>query len=117
VKTPGSRGVFTIVTIVTTVTNHASPLTLFLTLTAGSPGGNSVDGPTASGKTGVVRNWRSTYLWKSSAWIPRWCIAMDIGTAKPHLTTRLKVLHHLIDLVDPTEGYSAAQFCEDALRR
>ncbi len=40
---------------------------------------------------------------------------MDIGTAKPDLPTRLKVPHHLIDIIDPTEIYSAAQFCEGAL--
>ncbi len=73
-------------------------------------------GPTASGKTGVAlelaQHFPVEIVSVDSALVYR---RMDIGTAKPHLTTRLKVPHHLIDLIDPTEGYSAAQFCEDAL--
>ncbi len=73
-------------------------------------------GPTASGKTGVAvelaRHFPVEIVSVDSALVYR---RMDIGTAKPDLTTRLKVPHHLIDLIDPTEGYSAAQFCEDAL--
>jgi tRNA dimethylallyltransferase len=40
---------------------------------------------------------------------------MDIGTAKPDRATRARVPHHLIDLIDPTESYSAARFRDDAL--
>jgi tRNA dimethylallyltransferase len=40
---------------------------------------------------------------------------MDVGTAKPDAATRARVAHHLIDLVDPTEAYSAARFARDAL--
>jgi tRNA dimethylallyltransferase len=40
---------------------------------------------------------------------------MDIGTAKPDAETRLQVPHHLIDIIDPTQRYSAAQFQADAL--
>ncbi len=40
---------------------------------------------------------------------------MDVGTAKPDVTTRASVPHHLIDIVDPTESYSAARFRDDAL--
>jgi tRNA dimethylallyltransferase len=40
---------------------------------------------------------------------------MDIGTAKPDRATRERVPHHLLDLIDPTESYSAARFCADAL--
>jgi tRNA dimethylallyltransferase len=73
-------------------------------------------GPTASGKTGVAlelaQHFPVEIVSVDSALVYR---RMDIGTAKPDLTTRLKVPHHLIDLIDPTEGYSAAQFCEDAL--
>ena len=73
-------------------------------------------GPTASGKTGVAlelaQHFPVEIISVDSALVYR---RMDIGTAKPDLTTRLKVPHHLIDLIDPTEGYSAAQFCEDAL--
>ena len=39
---------------------------------------------------------------------------MDIGTAKPSREERAAVPHHLIDLVDPTEWYSAGRFCIDA---
>jgi tRNA dimethylallyltransferase len=41
---------------------------------------------------------------------------MDIGTAKPSAEERRSVPHHLIDLLDPTERYSAGRFREDALR-
>ncbi len=41
---------------------------------------------------------------------------MDIGTAKPSSEERGAVPHHLIDLLDPTEAYSAGRFREDALR-
>ena len=73
-------------------------------------------GPTASGKTGVAlelaRHFPVEILSVDSALVYR---RLDIGTAKPDLATRLKVPHHLIDIIDPTERYSAAQFCEDAL--
>jgi tRNA dimethylallyltransferase len=39
---------------------------------------------------------------------------MDIGTAKPDATARAAVPHHLIDLIEPIEAYSAAQFARDA---
>lgn len=39
---------------------------------------------------------------------------MDIGTAKPDAATRARVAHHLLDIVDPAEVYSAARFAEDA---
>ena len=41
---------------------------------------------------------------------------MDIGTAKPSVAERRAVPHHLIDLLDPTERYSAGRFREDAIR-
>jgi tRNA dimethylallyltransferase len=41
---------------------------------------------------------------------------MDIGTAKPSAEERALVPHHLIDLIEPTQSYSAAQFVVDALR-
>lgn len=40
---------------------------------------------------------------------------MDIGTAKPGAQERTAVPHHLIDLLDPSESYSAARFRSDAL--
>jgi tRNA dimethylallyltransferase len=41
---------------------------------------------------------------------------MDIGTAKPSAAERAAVPHHLIDVIDPREAYSAAQFAADATR-
>jgi tRNA dimethylallyltransferase len=41
---------------------------------------------------------------------------MDIGTAKPSAAERAAVPHHLIDLIEPTQAYSAAQFVADAQR-
>ena len=41
---------------------------------------------------------------------------MDIGTAKPSLNHRTQVVHHLIDIVDPTDAYSVSQFVMDAHR-
>ena len=73
-------------------------------------------GPTASGKTGVAlelaRRFPLEIVSVDSALVYR---HMDIGTAKPDLDTRLRVRHHLIDVIDPTENYSAAQFRNDAL--
>jgi tRNA dimethylallyltransferase len=40
---------------------------------------------------------------------------MDIGTSKPSLAERARVAHHLIDLCDPSEPYSAGRFQRDAL--
>ncbi len=40
---------------------------------------------------------------------------MDIGTAKPSLALRAGVAHHLIDVCDPAESYSAGRFVQDAL--
>ncbi len=41
---------------------------------------------------------------------------MDIGTAKPDAATRAAVPHHLIDIRDPDQPYSAGEFRADALR-
>ncbi len=40
---------------------------------------------------------------------------MDIGTAKPDADSRRRIAHHLIDIRDPAEGYSAGEFTRDAL--
>src|SRR5690606_6145801 len=39
---------------------------------------------------------------------------MDIGTAKPSAEVRAAVPHHLIDILDPAEAYSAGRFTRDA---
>jgi tRNA dimethylallyltransferase len=41
---------------------------------------------------------------------------MDVGTAKPDAATRKRVPHHLIDILEPTEAYSAGRFRDDVLR-
>ena len=73
-------------------------------------------GPTASGKTGVAlelaRRFPVEIISVDSAQVYR---HMDIGTAKPDLATRLRFPHHLIDVIEPNERYSAARFREDAL--
>jgi tRNA dimethylallyltransferase len=72
-------------------------------------------GPTASGKTGLAAKLAQRFAFEivnvDSAQVYR---HMDIGTAKPDRRTLARVPHHLVDLVDPTERYSAARFCEDA---
>lgn len=72
-------------------------------------------GPTASGKTGLacelVHHFPFEIISVDSAMIYR---DMDIGTAKPSNQELLLAPHHLIDIKDPTESYSAAQFCTDA---
>ncbi len=73
-------------------------------------------GPTASGKTGVAlelaRRFPVEIVSVDSAQVYR---HMNIGTAKPDLDTRLRFPHHLIDVIEPNERYSAAQFRDDAL--
>jgi len=74
-------------------------------------------GPTASGKTGVavelVQRMPVELISVDSALVFR---HMDIGTAKPDAATLTRAPHHLIDIIDPTEAYSAATFRKDALR-
>jgi tRNA dimethylallyltransferase len=74
-------------------------------------------GPTASGKTGVAvelaQQLPVELISVDSALVFR---DMDIGTAKPDAATLARAPHHLIDIIDPTEAYSAAAFRKDALR-
>jgi len=76
-------------------------------------------GPTASGKSAAAMH-LAAHLGRpveivsvDSALVYR---GMDIGTAKPTAAERAQVPHHLIDLIEPTEAYSAAQFVQDAHR-
>lgn len=73
-------------------------------------------GPTASGKTAVACELIHLFPFEivsvDSAMIYR---DMDIGTAKPSLSELHRAPHHLINIKEPTESYSAAQFCSDAL--
>lgn len=74
-------------------------------------------GPTASGKTAaaleIARHIPAEIISVDSALVYR---GMDIGTAKPTTEERAAAPHHLIDIVDPTDAYSAMQFRQDALR-
>jgi len=74
-------------------------------------------GPTASGKTAVAlalaRELPLEIVSVDSATVYR---GMDIGTAKPDAAERAAVPHHLIDILDPAEAYSAARFAADATR-
>lgn len=74
-------------------------------------------GPTASGKTGVavelVQRLPLEIISVDSALVYR---HMNIGTAKPDTETLRVAPHHLIDIIEPTQAYSAAHFCTDALK-
>lgn len=73
-------------------------------------------GPTASGKTDLACSLADQLpvelISVDSALIYR---QMDIGTAKPDRATLDKYPHHLIDIRDPAESYSAAEFRDDVL--
>jgi tRNA dimethylallyltransferase len=72
-------------------------------------------GPTASGKSALAlalcEQLPCEIVSVDSAQVYR---GMDVGTAKPDAATRARVPHHLVDLCDPAEAYSAARFCADA---
>ena len=74
-------------------------------------------GPTAAGKTAaalaIAQALPVEIVSVDSALVYR---GMDIGTAKPSAAERALVPHHLIDLIEPTGAYSAAQFVADARR-
>lgn len=74
-------------------------------------------GPTASGKTGLAvelyQHLPVELISVDSALVYQ---CMDIGTAKPDAATLAIAPHHLIDLIPPTEVYSAANFRNDALK-
>ena len=74
-------------------------------------------GPTASGKTvaalALAARFPVEIISVDSAQVYR---DMDLGTAKPSAAERAAVPHHLIDILDPTQSYSAAQFRTDAVR-
>ncbi|MDO8387479.1 MAG: tRNA (adenosine(37)-N6)-dimethylallyltransferase MiaA [Polaromonas sp.] len=76
-----------------------------------------VAGPTASGKTAaalaIAAQRPVEIISVDSALVYR---GMDIGTAKPTAGERAFVPHHLIDIRDPLQAYSAAEFVADATR-
>jgi len=75
-----------------------------------------LQGPTASGKTDLALQLADALpceiISVDSALVYR---GMDIGTAKPSKTLLAQYPHHLIDICDPSEAYSAARFRADAL--
>lgn len=76
----------------------------------------TIMGPTASGKTDcalqLAKRFPIEIVSVDSALVYR---GMDIGTAKPDSEMLAQVPHHLIDIRDPAEAYSAADFVADAL--
>ncbi len=76
-----------------------------------------ITGPTAVGKTGLTIDLAHAFnceiISMDSMQVYRY---MDIGTAKPDLEERQGVVHHLIDILDPDQQYSAAAFVADALQ-
>ncbi len=74
-------------------------------------------GPTASGKTDLALQLADALpceiISVDSALIYR---TMDIGSAKPSAAILQQYPHHLIDILDPVQSYSAAQFRDDALQ-
>lgn len=85
--------------------NKKQPLALFLM------------GPTASGKTALALRLKQAFpveiISVDSALIYK---GMDIGTAKPDTSEQKLAPHRLIDIIDPRESYSAADFRRDALK-
>ena len=76
-----------------------------------------ITGPTATGKSKLAmrlckikKHNNFQIISMDSAQI---CKGVDISSAKPSKTDLLEVRHHLIDICDPTETYSAARFLKD----
>lgn len=86
-------------------------------MTKGLPLAIFIMGPTASGKTGLAvelyQHLPVELISVDSALVFK---DMDIGTAKPVASILARAPHHLIDLIPPTEVYSAATFRNDALK-
>ena len=76
-----------------------------------------VIGPTASGKSALAEalaeRHQGELISMDSAQVYR---GMDVGTAKPSRQVRERIPHHLLDLLDPAQSYSAASFAADARR-
>jgi len=74
-------------------------------------------GPTAAGKSAaamaIAARWPTEIISVDSALVYR---GMDIGTAKPTAAEMALVPHHLVDIRDPLQAYSAAEFVRDAER-
>ena len=74
-------------------------------------------GPTAAGKSAsthaIAQRWDVEIIVMDSATI---YTGMDIGTAKPTVEEQATVPHHLLDIRDPAQSYSAASFVHDTER-
>ena len=74
-------------------------------------------GPTAAGKSAaamaIAARWPTEIISVDSALVYR---GMDVGTAKPSATEMALVPHHLVDIRDPLQAYSAAEFVRDTER-
>lgn len=77
----------------------------------------AITGPTACGKTdaalALAEEFPLEIVSMDSAMVYR---GMDIGTAKPDCAVRKRVPHHLIDILDPEDSYSAGRFASDATK-
>ena len=80
------------------------------------PAAYALLGPTASGKSALAMSLAARFpleiVCVDSGQVYR---GMDIGTAKPTAEERARVPHHLLDVVDPTESYSAGRFRAEAI--
>jgi len=87
-----------------------------MTPAAESPAAVMLMGPTCSGKSALALELAARFpveiVSVDSANVYR---GLDIGTSKPTLADRAAVPHHLIDVCDPSEAYSAGRFRRDAL--
>ncbi|AUJ68975.1 tRNA dimethylallyltransferase [Pseudoalteromonas sp. NC201] len=74
-------------------------------------------GPTAAGKTALAielcQALNTEIISVDSALVYK---GMDIGTAKPSAQEQAQALHHLIDIIDPAQSYSVAEFRADAIK-
>ena len=74
-------------------------------------------GPTGAGKSDLALQVAARFAVEivsvDSAQVYR---GMDIGTAKPDAAMRARIPHHLLDIRDPTETYSAGEFALDAAK-
>lgn len=79
------------------------------------PAAVALMGPTASGKTALSLDWAERFggevVSVDSALVYR---GLDIGAARPDAAEQARVRHHMLDLRDPWETYSAADFARDA---
>jgi tRNA dimethylallyltransferase len=77
----------------------------------------AITGPTATGKTDIALALAAEFpleiVSMDSAMVYR---GMDIGTAKPAPAIRERVPHHLIDILEPEQNYSAGRFAADAAK-